>query len=271
MNNCGILIKRTSFSLFASVLFLAGYGQYSETIRSDRPGQANTPFTVGARVFQIQAGGDVGGSQLDVVPETSGSNYLANSMFRYGFTEQFEVSATVGYLNDEHNISDSSFTSSGINTLAIALRSNVVESEGLVPSFGYMVEIGTPWVSEDFKADQIAPKIMVMTSQVLGGNWGFATNLGSTWNGMDAKPEGFYVLNLSLGVNDKIGVFGEHYASFSQGDWYGKYDAGLSFLANNDLQFDILGGYSNDGMDLSEWFVSAGLSWRMRGEKKNIN
>jgi len=42
----------------------------------------------------------------------------------------------------------------------------------------------------------------------------------------------------------------------------------LSFLANNDLQFDILGGYSNNGMDLSEWFVSAGLSWRMRGVKR---
>ena len=72
------MIKRICLSLLASVLFVAGYGQYSETIRSDRPGQANTPFTVGARVFQIQAGGDVGGSQFDVAPETSGSNYLAN-------------------------------------------------------------------------------------------------------------------------------------------------------------------------------------------------
>lgn len=46
--------------LLAFVLLLANstFSQYNETIRTSRPGFAIVPFTVGARVLQVQAGLD---------------------------------------------------------------------------------------------------------------------------------------------------------------------------------------------------------------------
>ena len=81
------------------------FSQFNETIRADRPGEALTPFSVGARVLQVQAGlGYLKYSKLDYELSDAGTSVVGNSFLsslvvRMGLTERFELSAGMGYTN----------------------------------------------------------------------------------------------------------------------------------------------------------------------------
>lgn len=264
---------KTAFKVWFVSMFLIGAvkhadGQYNETIRSGRPGQAIGPFTVGASVFQLQAGTDIGGYEVKGVNGYSGSDLAGGSVFRYGFTERFEISGGISYAHNVIDLEGQNSSSNGINALAFAVRSNVYVGKGLIPSVGYQIGLGPPWLGKNYKRDNVAPKVTLMTGQSFCEDWGFITNWGATWNGNNGEPIGFYVLNLSYSISNSIGVFAEHYANYGGGDWDGKFDGGIAYLVNNDLQLDFYGGYDKNGKGYSDWFLSLGVSWRVKHQKK---
>jgi hypothetical protein len=252
-------LKRFFIAVFTFFLINSAFSQYNETIRTGRPGQAIGPFTVGARVFQIQAG-------LDYA-EISKNEYLLSqtlfggSVFRMGLTEHFELGASVAYLNDKRY---DATTLNGIAVLSLAMRNNIYVGKGLIPSVGVQLNIGLPYLSKDYNSEYIRPRITVMTAQRMGSKLGFITNWGGYWNGNDARPIGFYVLNLSYDITAKWSVFIEHFATIINGDWRGNVDGGAAFLVNNDLQLDLSAGYGQNETINKDWFVSMGLSWRVR-------
>ena len=257
-------LKKIVISILILFACNTSYSQYNETIRTGRPGEAIGPFTVGARVFQLQAGFDYGeGSKNQYLLNQS---YSAGSVFRMGLTETFELGAAFAYLNLA-NVDGNS--SSGISALSIRLRNNIYVGKGLIPSIGVQLNFGFPFVSEDYKSEYVHPKITIMTAQRLGKRFGFTTNWGAFWNGNDAIPTAFYVLNLSFDLTDKWGLFVEHYARITEGNWNGYLNGGGSFLVNNDLQLDLYAGYGEYDKINLDWYISAGISWRVRFKEKN--
>ncbi|MCK5104021.1 MAG: hypothetical protein KAR17_14450, partial [Cyclobacteriaceae bacterium] len=74
--------------LFLIITITNSFSQFSETIVSDRPGQSNSPNTVGKMVFQLQTGLQVGGGNAD--------NYKRNdfelpAFIRFGITDKIEL------------------------------------------------------------------------------------------------------------------------------------------------------------------------------------
>ncbi len=68
---------------FIIISITNSFSQFSETIASDRPGQSNSPITVGKLVLQLQTGLQVGGGKAD--------NYKRNdfelpAIIRFGIT-----------------------------------------------------------------------------------------------------------------------------------------------------------------------------------------
>lgn len=247
--------------LFLLVLLpTIGFAQFGESIRSDRPGQANVPFTVGTKVFQVQSGLDFSGWD-DAV--NNGDAILFNNVFRYGLTEMFEIGLGLDYLTQETKTASLTSSESGISTIALKIRSHIYEGEGLMPDFGYQFDLTLPMVHDAFSANEIVPKITIITGQDLGGGFSFNTNFGANWNGSTPNPEGFYILNLGYGLTEKISLFIEQYANFDKSNYNGKIDGGLAYVVNNDLQLDLFGGFDKEDPDYSEWFVSIGASWRM--------
>ena len=105
--------------------------QFSETIVSDRPGQSNSPYTVGKMVLQLQTGAQFEGGSAD--------NYERNifSMpvfFRFGITDKIEVQTLWGYQNGNAKIYDFDFTAKGIDLADFGLKFNIFEETAKAPA-----------------------------------------------------------------------------------------------------------------------------------------
>jgi len=255
-------MKKRNLLLFGFlVVAVAAKAQYNETIRSGRPGQAIVPFTVGKGVFQNQSGIQFRELRLS---ESTLEEQSGESVFRVGLLEQFELGAQVSYLRSRWSATTETMEQNGIDGLSIRARSNIFQGKGIIPSIGWQVNVGLPVVSENYNQDHLYPKITFMTGQSLLDWLSLTTNAGLAWNGFSADPTSFYIFNFGFSASDKLGFFAEHYATIAQSSWNPRFDAGAAYLINNNIQLDISGGYHTDSDIESDFFVSTGVSWRLK-------
>ena len=238
------------------------YGQFNETIRTARPGQAIGAFSVGHGLFQIQSGFDYFGSNdSNTNSETEG--FLNNTVVRFGLTEPFEVSALLEYSTLTTTNETGETKLQGFNAVDIGMRYHIHDGHGLIPNVGFQIRARLPVLGEDFEIKDLAPRFILATSQQLSENFTLITNWGATWNGNNSSPTGTYVINLSFPFNDKFGAYVETYGGIHQGEFTIHYDTGIAWLISNDLQLDLYGGYG-DNQGISSYFVSTGVSWRTK-------
>ena len=138
-----------------------------------------------------------------------------------------------------------------------------MNGEGYKPSFGIQTEIKLNWVGEDYRQEDIAPKILLSHNQKLSDTFSLTTNWGLEWSGSDVGATGTYVINLAMTISDKVGTFIETYGGVADRDLDARFDTGLAYLMHDDLQLDLSLGYgANEG--LRDYFVDIGCSWRIR-------
>ncbi len=251
-----------AFFLLLLLSVQSAFGQYNETIRSGRPGQSIGPFTVGKGILQIQSGVDFYGSENKDFG-VSGSGFVHNTVVRYGIFERFEISGLVDYRNEKFKATGSETDAGGLSALDLGGRYEFLEGKGAIPTIGFQMRVRLPVLSEDYQIDNIAPRFLFVTGQKLSDTFTLTTNWGGSWNGVNSVGTAVYVINLSFPLTDKLGGFVENYGDITDGDFDSRFDAGLAYLSNNDLQWDILGGLgNNDGV--SDYFVSVGVSWRTK-------
>ncbi len=259
------IIDYACFIFLGLFLSLETFGQFNETIQSGRPGQAIIPFTVGANVFQMQNGFDYNNhSDGDYTFQLNDFN----SVLRFGATEKFELGLGLNYYTEKSEVGSFSKTANGLSSFSIRMKSNIYVGKGLVPSIGYQLNLGLPYVSDIYKSKNLAPKITIVTGQSLTPSLGFTTNFGFRWDGNTTSPSAFYILNLGYAINDKWAVFIENYGTENNNKIDSKFDGGVAFLANKNLQFDLFGGYDQSENDFNDWFVSVGFSWRIKAKKE---
>ena len=249
-------------ALSAIALSFQSYGQYNETIRSGRPGQSIGPFTVGKNILQIQSGMDIFGFKQEGT-SFQGSGYLNNTVIRYGVAERLEISALADYRFETIKANGSESDFSGLAAFDLGGRYQVYQGHGAIPTVGFQFRVRLPVLSEDYKIDNLAPRFIIVTGQKLSETFTLTTNWGGSWNGNNSMGTGFYIINLSFPIVGQLGGFVENYGDVNDGDFDTRFDAGLAYLVNNDLQLDLLGGLGkNDGF--SDYFVSVGVSWRTK-------
>lgn len=230
--------KITILLLFISSIAVA---QYSETISSGRPGQAIGSTSVGKNVFQIQAG-------VDFLEKSN--VFTPNSFFRYGISEKVEINSGIAYSFADGFDELSGFT--------VGTRINLYDKDDL-PSMGLQLSFGLPVDNLEF-----GTQVMFVLTDSFTDKLSWTVNLGSNFD-KDFNTNGIYVLNLSYSISDKIGVFIEPYGTIDS-DFHLNFDAGISYLVNNDLQLDFLGGY---GVNTEQGLLlGAGISWRFLTKDK---
>lgn len=268
--------KQSTWSVVAVFLILSSniYSQYNETIRTGRPGEAIGPFAVGARVFQVQAGLGFLDYKFDNPSDENspaleyGSAFIVGSVFRMGITEHFELNMGIAFQDGSQSIADSTYDRNGMNGFAFGMRYNIYVGKGWIPSVGFQVNLGMPWLSSDFNSNDVRPRMTLITAQRMAEKWGLTTNWGLFWNGNNSQPLGYYVINVSYDVADKWSVFIEPFGFIKNNYWEPHIDGGAAFLVNNDLQLDIAGGVGIGPDEFSDWFINAGVSWRVRFKEK---
>lgn len=274
--NLGLKVR---YSLIALLIFssLSSISQTSKTIVSGRPGQAIAPVCVGENVFQIETGFDYAFTDFpsgNLYPQASigsSQSYLNATLLRFGLAEKVEIHSGWEFRNDTYDSTYSETNSDvgGVSFSSVGWRHTIFEGDGLIPALAYQFSMKLNILTEEYKLNQIAPNINVAASSNISDNLTITINMGADWDGENPKQTAFYIFNVGYSLGDKFGIFVENYGSFNEKELLDiKYDGGMAYLINNNLQLDLLGGYGSY-KGTTSWFASLGISWRVNlSEKK---
>ena len=254
-------MKKNILSIIFFLAFYLSHAQFNESIRSGRPGQASDPFAVGTNVFQTETGMDVGAYKYKD-NNYKGSSLVPNTFLRFGMSEHFDLNCALEFRSDQYVAYGRKSEFGGLSALNLGARINLTEGEGFFPASGLQLSFKLPYLGYYYERDYVAPKIVFLSGGKLTKRLAMLVNLGIDYNGFDSKPSFLYVLNFAYTISDSWGIFIENYASFTEDYFENRWDGGLAYTLNSNLQLDLYGGagYYDERTD---YFVSFGFSWRI--------
>jgi hypothetical protein len=270
-----------TFLLFPSL----HYGQHTDQINSNRPGETMSAFAVGKSVIQMETG-VYGIKQNHRLLNYDANGFGIDATLRWGlFMEKLELIADIQYQNEQYtslfnkiNRADFKQTVLGAKYLVYDPFKNYEKKVNiyswkanrsfdwhqLIPAVSVFAGANFTMADNPFSFSpdsNISPKIMLITQNHLGdGRWVFVTNIIADYVTTDFPSYG-YVLTLTRGFNDKWSGFIENQGFKS--DFYS--DAivrgGAAYLLNKDLQIDA--SISTSLKDTpSALYGGVGISWR---------
>jgi hypothetical protein len=286
-----IPFKKTVLIAFFMMPFVH-YGQYTDQINSNRPGETMSAYGVGKHVIQLETG---------VYGITSNHNLLnydvngfgIDATIRWGaFFERLELIADIQYQNDQYLTNVSSINRANFRQTNLGAKYLIYDPfknyekkvnfyswkanqrfnwRQLVPAVS--VFAGANFVFEGnpyaFSLESsISPKVMLITQNHLGdGRWVFVTNIIADYIGTDYPTYG-YVVTLTRGFSKKWSGFIENQGYNS--DFYSDVivRGGAAYLLNNNFQIDA--SISTNFKDTpSILYGGFGVSWRYDGFYKS--
>lgn len=282
--------------VFLASLFLlpiAHYGQHTDEINSNRPGESMSAFAVGKTVVQLETG-VFGIYESHDLSRYDAYGFGMDLELRYGaFLENLEFIADIQYVNETFDYPMQ------IDERA-DFKQSVLGAKYLIydPNKGYKREAniyswkannkfnwhqvipavavfaGANFTGKDnpfyFSPEsEISPKVALILQNHLGdGSWVFVTNIIYNYATTD-YPSLSYILTLTKGINKKWSAFVENQGIKS--DFYS--DAivrgGAAYLINRNLQVDA--SISTNFKDTpSMLYGGVGVSWRYDGRYKEV-
>lgn len=247
--------------LLCSLYPHSALAQYGEQIRSDRPGQGLSAYTVGKRALAVQSGATFTQINYAVSSISRKQELVPELQLRYGLTRSFELSLGLSSAVESLGPTDSRQRDARFNGFSVAMRSNVREADGWLPAIGYQVAVNIPQGNQYPELWQAGGKLTLLTTQSPFDRWSFNTVSGVEWANGVLGAQAFYIANVGFNISSSVSVFAEHYGFASSAGWNGFADAGVAWLLTDNLQLDVFGGY-NPATLSDSWFVSSGISWR---------
>jgi len=252
-------------SILLSVLCLCSVpAALGDPLQPDRPGQANPPTVLAPGVVQIE-GGFTFQRETDEDPDTD-TLTVPEIELRLGVHDRLELQASAdGFVREWR---DGGGNRSGGSDLGLAARALLWRQSAWRPATALGFSLSIPTGSGFATSDGVDPEFAVLYAWDIGQRWNLNGNFdfASESQGNDDSSHNFVFspsLALGLTINDRVGAFIEYYGAIDDDapDQH-SVDGGFSFLANDDLQFDLSAGAGlNDAAP--DFFLSAGVAWRL--------
>ena len=197
---------------------------------------------------------------LDSFPETLIRVGVASTLeFRFGFNGFFwEDIDGVGSNN-------------GAGDLGIGLKWKLWEETGWQPQAAILAGTSVPTGEAPFSSERFDPAFRLACSHTLTETLALGYNLGGLWSteedtmgDRDTTASITYSIVLGITLSEQLGTFIEFFgeAPTSEGNPANSFDGGLTYLIADNLQIDLLGGIALSEAAV-DWFVGAGLVWRL--------
>ena len=274
---------RSFLILFALLTSTLHYGQYTDDINSNRPGESMGGFSVGKSIFQAELG-VYGINEQHKLTNEQVDGFDTKLSLRYGaFLDKLEFNLDLLYQNDQQqlnfeNVSRSGFkqTTLGVKYLIYDPNKNYEKKPNflswkanhspdyrkLIPAVGLYagMNINTKSIYSFQNEPQITPKVILITQnqferEVLTINI-IADKIATK------DPSYSYIITLTRGFSPRWIGFIENQGI--KGYYYS--DAiirvGAAFLISQNLQIDASMG-TNFKNTPSKLFGGLGLSWRI--------
>lgn len=287
-------MRQLSQVFLVLTLFLYGChtanAQYTESINSNRPGASQGAFSVGTGVLQLEAGAYMG-NDYHYLRRSDTDIWGTDYSLRYGFLfEALEISLTGAFQSDntlipvgggfsEFNQRDFRANTLGIKYMIFDPFVSVKPDEPnlyswkanqrfrwktLIPAIavyaGANFSFGeNPYLHPD--EHNFSPKFALITQNNWRGGWVFVTNLIAD-RVSEANPTFAGIFTLTHTFTPKFAGFLEYQGIISNIYADDLARAGLAYLVNNNLQFDV-SGLMNFKNTPTRWQIAAGFSYRL--------
>lgn len=272
-------------------------------ISSDRPGQGQTPITVGKHYLQLQLGQESGvlnAGEYRSQTSASGNRNQSNLFVRFGlnnrtelhlaasldrFTQSSLLRPTANLGPDELSTPYASTPGFTLNNLQFGLRHNVLAESrnnafdlGIIGSF----TLNSAPLTTRFSGGNNL-QLGLLAGKSIGNRVAALGNIGTNWNLNNQLPDLYYLVNFAFDLGKNVGFFVETKNNqFFQGDGghAALFDGGFTWLLAPNFQFDLYGGWSQThqllpnlgpggfvyGPALREnyWFIAGGVSWKIK-------
>ena len=261
------------------------YGQYTDEINSNRPGETMSAFAVGKSVFQVESG-IYGITQNHSILGYDSNGFGIDLVLRYGFfKEKLEFLADFQYQYEYLNPALAFPERSAFKQTILGAKYLIYDPfknyekninvyswkanhsfnwRQLIPAVSVFAGANITLADNPyyFSPDAaISPKVILIAQNHLGdGSWVFVTNIIADYIGTDYPSYG-YGITLTKGFSRKWSGFIENQGYMS--DFYSDsiVRGGAAFLIHNDLQVDA--SISSSLKDTpSILYGGIGFSWR---------
>lgn len=269
------------------------FGQHTDQINSNRPGETMSAFSVGKSVFQVETG-FYGIKENHSLLNYNANGYGLDMTLRWGlFMEKLEMIADLQYQYEKFNSPMTSIDRSAMKKTVFGAKYLIYDPfknyekkinvyswkanhtfnwHQLIPAVSVFAGANLTFSDNPYYFSPkggISPKVMLITQNHLGdGSWVFITNIIGDYIGTQ-YPSYNYVLTLTKGFNDHWSGFIENQGIKS--DFYS--DAivrgGAAFLVDNNIQIDASISSSLKTTP-SILYGGVGLSWRFDDNYREV-
>lgn len=278
------------------------YGQYTEVINSRRPGYSDSPYSVGTKVYQVEAGlfyKNVGNFEYwNEVPEliSYGSTSIGSDItFRTGqFFEKLEFDLDMAIVSESRDYSspavysDSGF---GFSKLTIGAKYLIYKPEyadkskeirswkarhsfdkkRLIPAVGVYAGLNTNLLMDLYKnPDGISPRFAIFTQNDLSNRLVVLLNFIAD-KAFTNEAENSYIITVTYTLHEQWSIFGENQGFFRKNvpnDF--QFGAGGAYLINPNMQADLSARAIFDERGDNTYIIGGGISWRLDNHKDKI-
>jgi len=279
------------------------YGQYTEVINSRRPGFSGTPYSVGTKVYQVEAGlfyKNTGGYLyydpiLEQTFSYSGSSVGSDITFRTGqFFERLEFSLDMAIVSESRDYTRpiiESKSAFGFSKLTIGAKYLLYKPEyadkskeirswkarhsfdkkRLIPAVGVYAGLNTNLLTELHKnLEGMSPRFGIYTQNDLSNRLIVILNLIAD-KVFTEELESTYIMTVTYTLHQNWSIFAENQGFFRKNvpnDF--QFGAGGAYLINSNMQADVSARMIFDERGDNTYLIGGGLSWRLDKHKDKI-
>jgi hypothetical protein len=248
-----------------------GGPELDEPLVTDRPDFTEASVTVGYGVAQLEMGYTY--TYDDTPSESTRSHSYPESLLRVGtLAEWFEFRVAWNYAEERTNeFGIGSDTASGAEDLYLGFKIALTPQECILPETAIILQMTVPTGANEFTADEVLPGFNYLYGWDINDklSTGGSTQLNSAMDDVtiDSYAEFAQSWTINRSWTDRVTSFTEWFvlvptsADTNHTEHY--FDAGVSVLLNDDVQWDVRAGVGlNQAAD--DFFAGTGLSMRFR-------
>lgn len=254
---------RRKLTIIAIAMLFSGFlvAQEKAGMVTDRPDQTESAAVIPVRGFQLETG-----FSFEKYDDHINNTTYNSSLLRYGLLEKLEIRLGLEYLGTSVSLEGGDFDENGLGPISIGAKYFLREESDGLPQMALLTTLVIPNTGADaFQNENLGADIRLNGEYTLNEAMSFGANLGVAWSGAegDNATVGIYTAVIGMNLSEKIGAFAELYGFLpSEGKNDHRWDGGLTYAVNEDLQLDF-----STGIGLSkvspDFFISLGLSIRM--------
>jgi hypothetical protein len=267
--------RSSRFLLFLCCMSLAvttgGAAEESPPLVTDRPDVTESSEIVSRGYVQFETG--INFANFDNAEESVGITTFPTTLIRVGLDRKVELRFEwLGLVSESRNQDGTDVVESGPGNTALGAKIKLREERGAAPRLALLVNAILPTGSKAFRADRIDPGVRAAGSNTLSDRLGLSYNLGVVAltleeddGDVDTHALGRYSVSLGIGLDPRWGAFVELFGFVPLGGPEPSehlFDLGFTYLTSKTVQLDLSGGFGLNE-DADDWFVGAGLSFRL--------